>query len=96
MAKIRALSSVMPHDSVRNRKRASSVSNGLPVRKRRRIDLELHERCQQAWNNLEDVRQTRERIKRYVYGDQWGDVIEKPHRQCPFRRFDRVKYRFAP
>ena len=76
MAKIRALSSVMPHDSVRNRKRASSVSNGLPVRKRRRIDLELYERCQQAWNNLEDVRQTRERVKRYVYGDQWGDVIE--------------------
>ena len=80
MAKIRALSSVMPqgalHDSVRNRKRQSLVSNGLPVRKRRRIDLILKDRCQQAWNNLDNVRLMRDRVRRYTYEDQWGDVIE--------------------
>lgn len=75
MAKIRPLSSVMPHDSVRIRHRAS-VSNGLPVRRRRRRDEELLGRCNQAWNNLDDVRQVRDRVRRYTYEDQWGDVIE--------------------
>lgn len=65
----------MPHDSVRIRHRAS-VSNGLPVRGRRRRDEELLGRCNQAWNNLDDVRQVRDRVRRYTYEDQWGDVIE--------------------
>ena len=65
----------MPHDSVRIRHRAS-VSNGLLVRGRRRRDEELFGRCNQAWNNLDDVRQVRDRVRRYTYEDQWGDVIE--------------------
>jgi hypothetical protein len=65
----------MPHDSVRIRHRAS-VSNGLHVRGRRRRDEELLGRCNQAWNNLDDVRQVRDRVRRYTYEDQWGDVIE--------------------
>lgn len=65
----------MPHDSVRIRHRAS-VSNGLAVRGRRRRDEELLGRCNQAWNNLDDVRQVRDRVRRYTYEDQWGDVIE--------------------
>lgn len=65
----------MPHDSVRIRHRAS-VSNGLPARGRRRRDEELLGRCNQAWNNLDDVRQVRDRVRRYTYEDQWGDVIE--------------------
>ena len=78
MAVIRRLSSVMPkgfvHDSVKNRKREEV--NNLTVRKRRRTDYDLLLRCEQAWNNKDDIRRTRERIKEYVYGDQWGDVIE--------------------
>ncbi|MBQ7685212.1 MAG: hypothetical protein IJT48_12065, partial [Bacteroidaceae bacterium] len=75
MAKILTLSQATGrlHDSVRDRKRTSS--NYIPVRTRRRVDYDLKLRCQQAWNNLDDVRRTRERVKEYVYGDQWGDVI---------------------
>ena len=78
MAVIRRLSSVMPkgfvHDSVKNRKRKEV--DDLTVRKRRRTDYDLLLRCEQAWNNKDDIRRTRERIKEYVYGDQWGDIIE--------------------
>lgn len=76
MAKIRRLSQVMPkglHDSVKERKRTAATD--IPVRKRRRSDYDLRLRCEQAWNNLDDIRRTRERVKEYVYGDQWGDVI---------------------
>ena len=70
MAKLRTLTQVMPrkpiHDSVRDRRMQN------PMRK----DYDLLRRCEQAWNNLEDVRRVRERVKNYVYGDQWGDVIE--------------------
>ena len=60
------------HDSVRERQRAS-VQNGM--RKKRRIDYELYERCQQAWNNGENLRVNYERVHQYVFEDQWGDVI---------------------
>lgn len=75
MAKIYTLSSVMPkgslHNSVKNRRSGGSIS----IHGRRRTDLELLTRCNQAWNNLEDMRRCRERVLNYVYGDQWGDVI---------------------
>ena len=76
MAKIRRLSQVMPgglHNSVRERRRVSA--SDIPIRKRRRMDCDLKLRCEEAWNNLDDVRRTRERVKEYVYGDQWSDVI---------------------
>ena len=75
MAALRTLSQATGrlHDSVKDRKRASG--NMIPVRTRRRVDYDLKLRCEQAWNNLEDVRRTRERVKEYVFGDQWGDVI---------------------
>ena len=41
----------------------------------RKTDYELLQRCWQAWNNLEAVRMTRDRAKRYCYGDQWGDTV---------------------
>jgi len=94
MAKIRALSSVMPvgsvNDSVRNRKRNSSVSN-IPFHRRRRQDLDLIARCNQAWNNLEDVRLVRDRIRRYTYEDQWGDVIEYRHGTITERKYIQSK-----
>ncbi len=64
------------HDSIRDRKRGAGWADGMTTRNRHRRDYDLLLRCQQAWNNLEDVRRTRERVKQYVYGDQWGDVIE--------------------
>jgi len=95
MAKIRPLSSVMPkgapHDSVRDRKRGSSASDGIVTRKRHRRDYDLYLRCQQAWNNLDGVRQTRERVKQYVYGDQWGDVIEYRHGKTTERKYIQSK-----
>ena len=90
MAKIRPLSSVMPHDSIRERRRAS-VSNGLAVRKKRRVDIDLLDRCQQAWNNLDDVRQVRDRVRRYTYEDQWGDVIEYRHGTITERKYIQQK-----
>lgn len=39
-------------------------------------DIELRNRCWTAWNSLEHIRATRERVKRYCYGDQWGDVVK--------------------
>jgi len=62
------------HDSVRDRRRAT-YNNGLATHSRRRVDLELYERCEQAWNNGDDIRKNYERVHNYVFGDQWGDVI---------------------
>lgn len=75
MGRIRTLSQATGrvHDSVVERKRG--FRTGKPFDARRRVDYDLLLRCQQAWNNLEDVRRTRERVKEYVWGDQWGDVI---------------------
>ena len=94
MAKIRALSSVMPkgaiHDSVRDRKRVSA-SDGLAVRKRRRVDYDLKLRCEQAWNDKEDIRRTRERVKEYTYGDQWGDIINYRDGKVTERKYIQLK-----
>lgn len=75
MAKIRTLSQAMGrlHDSVKERIRTSA--NGIPIRSRRRRDYDLKLRCENAWNNGDSIRRTRERVKEYVYGDQWGDII---------------------
>lgn len=46
------------------------------ARHRDRLNLPLITRCNQAWENLRNVRETRERVINYCYGDQWGDIIE--------------------
>ena len=87
MAKVITLSQATGkiHDSVRDRKRASA--NAMSVHRRRRMDYELLERCNQAWNNSDDIRKTRERVLNYVYGDQWGDIIEWRDGQITERRY---------
>ena len=89
MAKIRTLSQATgrAHDSVKNRHRLNGVYDGLAVRNRRRRDYDLLLRCEQAWNNLDGVRRTRERVKEYVYGDQWGDIIHYKHGQITEREY---------
>lgn len=54
------------HDSV--------VENRIMQQHGRNVSL-LY-RCEQAWNNLEDMRLTRDRTKRYCYSDQWGDTVD--------------------
>lgn len=39
-------------------------------------NIQLLNKCQQLWYNNENVRATSERCKRYVYGDQWGDITQ--------------------
>lgn len=41
--------------------------------KRRAIDILME--AQHFWENMQQFRDDRERNKRYVYGDQWGDLI---------------------
>ena len=41
-----------------------------------RVAMGLLQRCNQAWENLREVREVRQRVMDYCYGDQWGDVIE--------------------
>lgn len=52
-----------------------SVKRRMERQNDRKTDYELLQRCWQAWNNLEAVRMTRDRAKRYCYGDQWGDTV---------------------
>lgn len=52
-----------------------SVKRRMERQHGRKTDYKLLQRCWQAWNNLEAVRMTRDRAKRYCYGDQWGDTV---------------------
>lgn len=52
-----------------------SVKRRMERQNGRKTDYEMLQRCWQAWNNLEAVRMTRDRAKRYCYGDQWGDTV---------------------
>ena len=38
-------------------------------------DTQLLDRVENAWNSLDDFRQTRRRNINYIYGDQWGDLV---------------------
>ena len=38
-------------------------------------DTQLLDRVEQAWNALDQFRQTRRRNINYIYGDQWGDLV---------------------
>lgn len=56
----------LQHNSVRERKERNPDKR----------NLELLERCRAAWENKRQIRETRQRVMNYVFGDQWGDVIE--------------------
>lgn len=71
------------YDSVKNRKRGQVITS----HRRRRKDQELLLQCQQAWNDKDEIRKTRERVLNYVYGDQWGDVIEWKKGKITERRY---------
>lgn len=85
MAKLRTLNQVMPKkqqaDSVRLRRDYSRLNT----------DQWLLERCQNAWNNKSNLRENRERIMNYVYGDQWGEIITYRGEQITERRYIQLK-----
>lgn len=85
MVKLKSLKQVMPAKSIRDSVR---LRRALSPRVR---DLDLLKRCEQAWNNKDDVRRTRERILNYVYGDQWGDIIEYKDGMITERKFIQMK-----
>ena len=83
---LRTLSQVMPRSSVAQRHKANAL-----FRTERVTDHALLRRCEQAWNNLDNVRRTRERVQRYVFGDQWADVIDSHNGKITERRWIQMK-----
>lgn len=61
------------------------------ARQPKRLNNELLERCRQSWEMKRDIRETRERIKDYCYGDQWGDVIEYRGERMTERKYIQKK-----
>lgn len=51
----------------------SVMGGSVTAQGRRAFDLLME--AQHYWNNMDTFRKDRERNKRYVYGDQWGDKI---------------------
>ena len=65
-------------DSVKVRKSKLSSKNK---------DVQLLQRCEAVWQNMDDFRQARARGIRYAYGDQWGDIITVNGRSMTYRRY---------
>lgn len=68
--KLHALSRVAPRqpkpiDTVKAERRANPQGRSLDILRQ----------AEQCWNAMERFRADRERAKRYLYGDQWGDPI---------------------
>lgn len=55
-------------DSVGYRMRVSSDKG--------KTNIPLLDRCRSCWMNLDEFRRTRLRNLRYVFGDQWGDIVK--------------------
>lgn len=60
-------------NKVRPTKKIDSVKESKQWGKRRAFDVLLQ--AQQYWFNMESFRRTRERNKRYAFGDQWKDYV---------------------
>lgn len=54
---------------------ADSVRHRIKISGTDKTNIPLITRCQNAWENLSDFRATRLRNFRYVFGDQWGDIV---------------------
>lgn len=54
---------------------ADSVRHRIKISGTDKTNIPLLTRCQNAWDNLSDFRATRLRNFRYVFGDQWGDIV---------------------
>lgn len=68
-------------DLIRKRTgRKATVTDSVNYRKQElgddKVDLSLLNHCHVLWSNLEKFRERRARAMRFVYGDQWGDMIK--------------------
>lgn len=84
MEKLYTLNDVMPggrYDSVKNRH----------TRLGKKKNPEYLRRCNQAWENLRSVREVRERVNKYTFGDQWGDLIRYHGRMMTEREYIKRK-----
>lgn len=54
-------------------------------------DVQLLERCEALWMNLDSFRQQRARGIRFCYGDQWADPIEINGRVMTYREYLKQK-----
>lgn len=64
---------LIPLDKITERGVIDSVAESKELGNRRALDVLLQ--AQTCWDNMDRFRKERERNKRYMYGDQWGDVI---------------------
>ena len=55
-------------DSVRERRKRSMKGEAV-------YDIDLLNECVRSWMNKDEPRQERARVLRYLFGNQWGDVI---------------------
>lgn len=69
---------------------SANFYNSVKARRKRsprKVDLDLLERCQLAWESKRELRENRDRVSSYVYNDQWGDIIETNEGSMTERRY---------
>lgn len=64
---------LIPLDKITEQGIIDSVAESKRFDGRRALDILLQ--AQTCWDNMDKFRRDRERNKRYMYGDQWGDKI---------------------
>lgn len=84
------ISKVMPdkarYDSAKIRQKNSGMVNQFGFK----TDNALLLRCENAWNNKEELRKTAERTENYTFDDdQWGDIIETEEGEMTEREYIR-------
>lgn len=72
---VQPLSAANRHDTASERREHNMVPAGHTDGQ---YDMELLAECAQSWNNKEDPRRERDRILRYLFGNQWGDTVKLP------------------
>lgn len=74
--------------------KGDSVKDKRLIRKDAKYNTDLLYRARQAWDNLNDFRERRKRIIRYIHGDQWGDwVLDEDGK--PVRERERIMKRLG-
>lgn len=76
---IKAMDRLIPLSKVRPDKSMDSIEEAKQWGNKRAFDVLLQ--AQQYWFNMESFRRTRERNKRYAYGDQWKDIVNVEGKQ---------------
>lgn len=59
----------------KSKRHSDSVRQRILLSGTDKNNIPLLARCEQAWDNLSEFRNTRLRNFRYVFGDQWGDYV---------------------